>query len=697
MMNPSQALKTETERTSRQSRWGGSSRGQEPAITLASKCYLTCIPIAIIALCSFASTANAAELAGFRTTNIDSKIELRYLVDERIDSNAGIVSGRSQQTTYEEEFSVQTRNYVYHPNFLKLDLGAGVTFAQNSYDTNTGSNDSDDNSYSLNVTASLLEKKPYPTSLYYYLNSPSIFIGLEEALQQENTRYGFKLDLLDPLIPFQINFFASYDDSYGNNSTRLIDESIDKFGFRARKVYSENYSHRLSFEHSDDYSGSGSLALPITSTSISTDLLNYSSGWLLGAQRQFSYQDIISVTEKEGVVTRDEVRFLPRLSWKHSDRARSTYKYEYIDSIQDSIDTNNQSFNAQLYYDYNKQVKFETEALVENYQTTGVSNRAIGANGRITYLRPIPNGSLKLVAGLDYRDNKRDVTAADEASVIGEIITLSGTTPVALTREFIIPGSIVVQNLARSQTFVEDTGLGGDYRVIVVGSRTEIQRLAGSNIFDGEQVVVDYDYQAGGNVDYSSLEWFYDAGVSFERFKLYLRHRLNDTKLSAGSPTQPLYSTNILEYGGSTEFEPNNRIGIVVDVEMVRERDSNSPLDKQHYNASSHIILSNSSTLRLNADWTITDNLNSVEDTNQTRFNIIVRSRLRNRMIISAEVQSEKDTGGTSTRKSDDFKLTANWNVYALTMKAEAVFGNDQTGAVEAERSRFMLTIRRDI
>lgn len=657
-----------------------------------SRAYLPGIFLIIITIFCFTPTANAAEFVAFRTTDIESQFELRYLSDERVSSSAGIETFSSQQNTYEEEFSVLTHNYVIHPNFLKLDLGAGVTLLQDSFETNTGSNENNDDLYSLQARASLLEKKPYPMSIYYTRDNPRSSLGLNESIQQTNTLYGFDFNLLQPLIPLQVNLFVSHHESGGSSPTRLIDETSDSFGIRASKSYTGNYSHQLSFDHIESGSGSGSLALPITPTLRSTEVLTYSSDWRFGMQHQIKYHDRATITKQDGVITRDEIRFNPKLTWKHSDRAQSSYSYSYLDSSQNSFDTTNQSANANLNYIYNEQTSFNTGVMMEDNSTTGVDNRSIGANGTIDYQRPLKNGTLTLSAGLDYRQNDRDA-AATQANVIGEIITLLGLTRVTLVHEYIIPGSIVVQNLARSQTYID----GIDYRVIVIGSRSEIQRLADSNIGDPEEVVVDYAYQTGGSAAYTSLDQNYSAVLLISQYDLYLRYRTNDQNLTAGSPTLPLYSKNTLSFGIGTEYPLSNRIEIGADIDMIRQRGDSSPYDSQRYSVFGRFVLASSSNLRLNANRTIVDNLNSVENTDLTSFSMILRSRLRNRMLISAEAYTENDSGSSVTRKSDDFKLSAQWRVYQLTMNAEAIFNNDQTATTETEWSRFMVTLTRDI
>jgi len=655
--------------------------------------YLASLCVSVLATFCFCSITNAAEISSFQTTDIESSIELRYLSDERIDTNAGVETLNQHQTTYEEEFSVLTRNYVYHPSFLKLDLGAGYTFLQDSFETGGDSNKSNDGLYSLHARASFLEKKPYPLSFFYTRSNPASFPGLAERVQQTNTIYGFDFALLQPVIPLRMNMFASHNERAGSSPNQIINDSTDRFGIRASKVYTENYSHQLSFDHTEEDSSSGSLSLPITPTSRTTDMLTYNSDWRFGRQKQIEYSDRATLTKQDGPVTRDEVNFSPNLFWKHSDKLKSSYHYNYFDSSQNSIDTINHVANARLNYLYNEQTELDAGATLEDNQTTGLDYRSVGVDGRVAYNRPVPNGTLTLSAGLGYRQNDRSA-AATQANVIGELITLSGLNPVTLANEFIIASSIVIQNTARSQTYIE----GIDYRVIVVGSRTEIQRLSGSNIGDPEQVVVDYAYQTGGNATFTNLEQTYYAGLAiYQHYNLYLRYRIFDQNLTAGNPTLPLNSQNTLSFGARAEYPLNKWLEIGANADLAKHEEDISSYDSQRYSAYGQFILPYASNLRLSASQTIVDNYNSVEDIDLTSFSVILRSRPYHQMTVSAEAHTEEDNGGSILRKRDTFKLTAQWQVYRLIMSAQAVFSDELTGVAGTERKHFLVTIRRDI
>jgi len=642
---------------------------------------------------SLHSLSYAAEITSFHLTDVDSFLELRFLADERIDTNNGSETLNQYQTTTEQEFSVLTHSYVYHPNLLKLDMGAGFTFVQDSFRTTAGTSKTKDGLYSLQARASFLEKKPFPISFFYTRDNPAFFPGLTERVQQNNTTYGFNFSLLEPVVPFKLNTFASSNKRRGNSPTQVVDDATDRFGIRISKAFTENLSSRISYDHTDEISSSGSLNLTITPTSRTTDMFSYGTEWRFGKNKQLRYFDRATYTQQEGIIVRDEINFAPNLLWQHSDKLRSSYHYNFLDSKQNSITTVNHTANASLFYAYNKNTDFDAGAIIEDNQTTGLNLRSSGANGKISYKRNVPNGTLTLSAGLGYKKNDRKASAT-QANIIGEIITLTGLAQVTLANEYIITSSIVVQNLARSQTYIA----GIDYRIIVIGVRTEIQRLSGSNIADPGQVVIDYSYQTGGSAAYTNLDQNYYAGLMlYKNYNIYLGYRINDQTVTSGSPTLPLNSQKNLSMGASATWPMRKWLEVGANIDLVKHDEDISPYDSRNFGAYSQFLLPHASNLRLTASKINIDTRNSVEDVDLTSFSILFRSRPRSHMILSAEAHTEKDTGGTLLRERDTFKLSLKWHVYRLIMDAQAVYSAERTGVFETKRNHFLLTIRREI
>ena len=143
-----------------------------------------------LAICSgiTVSIGDAAELTPFRLTGIEGYVELRFREDEQDISSGGGSSSREVRTSIEEEVFLLTHSYFYHPNFLQMDFGIGPVFVQNKLESSAGSAEDDDALYNLTAKLRFLETKPYPFTLFYDRQNPSVSLSLTDRFQQESTK-----------------------------------------------------------------------------------------------------------------------------------------------------------------------------------------------------------------------------------------------------------------------------------------------------------------------------------------------------------------------------------------------------------------------------------------------------------------------------------------------------------------------------
>ena len=190
---------------------------QEQWKIAAGRHYLT--GLSLVAVCSLFSVANAVEIAAFRTTGFTSQIDFKFDTNERIANNAGIEVSYTQQTSFVESIFVNTQNYVFHPRFLRLNLGAGVSFLQESY---TGINDNNDHAYNLNIGGTLLEKKPYATKFYYRRSNPIVRASQRGAVKQVAIDYGVDLNFKETPLPIKLDLYIAHDKSNASSQTRAV-------------------------------------------------------------------------------------------------------------------------------------------------------------------------------------------------------------------------------------------------------------------------------------------------------------------------------------------------------------------------------------------------------------------------------------------------------------------------------------------
>ena len=186
---------------------------------------------------------------------------------------------------------------------------------------------------------------------------------------------------------------------------------------------------------------------------------------------------------------------------RHSDKLQTFADYNYSSSNQGDLASTLNSASAGLSYWPTKDLTATFGLRGENNQTNQFAAHAYGVDGSGRYQRALPLGVAQANYGFRY-DQRDQAAVANQTSVIGERVTLVGTTFNALSHQRVIAGSVVVNNSTRTQTFVE----GFDYTLTVVGLETRVQRLIGGNIVDGQEVLVDYSYDVGGTYAYAQTD-----------------------------------------------------------------------------------------------------------------------------------------------------------------------------------------------
>ncbi len=636
------------------------------------------------------------EIAPFRLTSIEGYMALRYAEDEqRLGSTGGVA--RERRSTWEEEVFVQTRSYIYHPNFLKFDLGAGPLFAQNRFESDAGSSRSNDGLYNLTARASFLEQKPYPFALYYEHLNPSVSVGLTQTFRQENDKYGFNLALRQPLTPILLTLDAFRLTTKGEGFDIIVDDTIDQATLRAHQSFGAGNYNQLMFQTTHQESLSGSPNLPIQPTTTDTDLWNLDSRATFGAQRQFLLTNIVSYTTQNYTLgsetpARRDLRVSPDLRWEHSPALYSFYRVNLLQSEERQLETLHRSAVAGLAHRPDDRWFTTTDVHAERFDATGFTQHTDGVAGSISYRRPIPVGSLQLSYAARYDLKDRDAPAV-QVAIFGERITLADAIAVTLANDFIVPGTIVVRNLTRTQIYAE----GLDYRVIAIGAKTQIQRLVAGNILDGQEVLVDYAYQTGGSVAYATFDQNLQTNLAlFRYYNLFARYRDVAQDVRSGVPTLPLNPGRNTLYGARADVPVWREWMVGGEVTREEQSEDISPYMRRSIDTYVQLLLPYASTLRVAGRRVVADNLNSPEDVDLRGYSVLLRARPGFRATLVAEANVDKDIGGTIPREFQSRVLAAEWRYRQLSLRAEARSAREVQGGFERERRLIRVQARRD-
>jgi hypothetical protein len=246
-------------------------------------------------------TIETPDIAPFRMTGIEGYVLGRYWRDDTDTvTNYGTTSlqtsdSRQILTNLSGDFFVMTHNYVYHPNLLLLDLGAGPVLFRQGYSTDGNETTSNRATYNLTARATLLRDKPYRGGLFYERTNDSYPVGPSQSLLTENTRYGFDAALLAPVTPVPINVDWTHHQTQGKGTDQVIDDRVDDLNFRAEQEWGALGKTYFRYQGIQDDSSSGSVGLPIQATRSKTNRFDLNTDLHFSGGKEYALFNTVSL------------------------------------------------------------------------------------------------------------------------------------------------------------------------------------------------------------------------------------------------------------------------------------------------------------------------------------------------------------------------------------------------------------------
>lgn len=642
--------------------------------------------------------SQGSDISSFHLNESKSFLAMRYFLDEQIISNQGVDTLLDRRPTFQEEYSIITKSYIYHPNFLKLDLGGSVLLDQSRFDTLSTENNSKSELLNFNTRLNFLEKKPYPFSLYYDKQNPSVSTGLAGRFIQENIKYGIDMTLLEPFSPVQLTFNSYQLISNGEGLEQVVDEVQQQSNVRLYHAYGNGDHFQMDYLMNNLDSRSGSQSQVITPRITSIDSYNIDTRNVFGKQGQLQLTNLMSYSEQHEYPVRKDLRVSPNLRWNHSQFFSSFYRFDLSDSKEENIENKNKKIIAGLGY-RGKNFSSSFDMHGENSVATGISYKNIGSNYSLSYEKKLSSGKIRLgySGNVDSRDQKSD---QEFYEIFGESLILRSIESSVLSRNFIQTDSIVVSNISRTQVYQLDV----DYRILIigierggVGVETQVQRLSAGSIIDGQELLVDYRYQTGGTFKYASLNNRLQIDFSLSDFyDAYMYYTNNKQRLKEGLPSIPLNSVNSFTYGFRADRPLLSGVNLGGEAYIENHNEFINPYIRKSLDAYIELPLPSLTNLRISSRRIFVNNEYSDEDVDLKGLIMRVQSRPWLRVNLSFESSYEEDTGGTINRLIRTQKLKFDWNYRQLSFVAFANYSIEEQDVIRRERWAIKFLLRRE-
>lgn len=623
------------------------------------------------------------DIKPFGLIDVSGHVRVGYLFDDR-ERGASSEKSFEQQSSWEEEIFVLTRSFIYHPGFLNMDLGGGPVFVQQQFDTNVDSATNDDVLFNFLGRLNLLELKSYPLSVYYERTHPSVTTSRSGRFLVQNDVYGVSGNISGLLRDrTSARYAITRRDAAGSGLGSVVDTSAETRTFALESRYRNADSIEFRYDKLEQESASGSAGLPIVRSELGQEIAEIQANNVFGADEQFRVSQRLRRMEQENVTTfvskLDDRVYNGNVKWQYSGDGHAFFNLRDATSKRDSSRQDFTDLELGASEQFTKRTFGRASVAHSAVDQTGFTRDRSSVRGSAEYSRDTGFGGFGMSGSVRAERNDQESTA-DEIDVFDEPLLLLGTTPVDLRNEFVVPGSVVVRNADKTQTYLE----GLDYRLIVTGSVTAVQRLVNSGITDGETVLVDYSYSTSGTAQFDT----FGSGIAFradflQTFRAHVRYNWQDSRIREGELTNPLNDGEILEFGvgASNQFLDNWTLD--AQYRHLQQDLETSPFVSDQVDISVTTSLWGTLSVTLAGGMNETDYENSDEDVSQVSYRIGLRGLVFRRSYFAYDAFLLDDTGGSLARKQFRHRLHFRWSYRQMRFDLRATLSEDELGVSE--------------
>ncbi|TAK86742.1 MAG: hypothetical protein EPO20_06305 [Betaproteobacteria bacterium] len=408
-------------------------------------------------------------------------LELGHEVDQE-ERRGPFIDQTKETVTARQKLDIRTRGYVYHPALLVYSIGLRPEFKQQHIETTGAVIPKDDAKFlGYFVDMTLLQLKPYTINLFASKDRADFKSSLAPDVATESSLYRGRLLLKYPILPTTVTLERS-ESRYENFFSGLEKADTARIESSHKTEVSRTAFKAESVRQTRSIGGSG-FTTERTDTTLSNSYTPSRARTLTSSARfgrnRSELSDFTIANVSSGLTLRHSEKFSTRYDLRLDRR-------EGRDFSSDSRSVS-AGLNHLLYENLTTNLNAYRS---QNKLSTG-SLDAYGGNLSFLYRRRIPWGHLSANLGRSERiEDDRRTGAVTE--VRGEALALSGTTPVLLANVNADVPAIVVKNAAETIIYVENI----DYVLSVIGRSVAVARTLFGGIADGQQVLVDYRYQA---------------------------------------------------------------------------------------------------------------------------------------------------------------------------------------------------------
>lgn len=453
-------------------------------------------------------------------------------------------SSQRKRVLLEEYLENNFKGSIYHPNLVEYDLNLENGLDQNKETVSAGL-DNKIRNRRLNryhFLSSFLRKKPYAFSLFadqsFDMNNHDFFERQYIDWSKYGGNFGYQNDFLPAHVSFSnderiIRRASRPSQDFRDDQANLsLNHTSGVTGETRFDITRDNYS-RTESENSDQ-------------TGVATNYNIFNQKYLFD-NRRLELNSSLRSNALTGTSKNKQLNVSERVEATHTDSLSSSYIYDFSDNSSGTTYNKNNRLNM-----YVRHHLYESlfSSLNLNYftdQSTSLSQNQAGMALNEDYVKKLGTlGRLTAGTGLGYESEKRQ-TSQDVTVIAREPHTLTTGTLTFLELSHVDTATIVVTDSTGTIIYIVNV----DYQLTDSGSRTQIQRVPGGAIANGQSVLVDYHAASSPLFSYNTVSSNYRVRLDFfeDLVGVYYRRSKNSHPSVKGEANAILESLDDTSYG----------------------------------------------------------------------------------------------------------------------------------------------------
>ena len=445
---------------------------------------------------------------------------------------------------------LNTRNYVWHPNFLAINLDADITPGRQR-DNYVVLPDRAETRIAerLRMQSQLFQKRPLSLGFFTNLGRHTISRDLTTDVEMTTTDYGGNANYRNRFLPLTVAFSRNRWDQKELLTGREFRNERHNLRSEVQRSFGRYDRHRLSYSY-DDYRRAFSRQPAVRNYITNVNLQNMVA---LNENRRSSLNSLIWFTDQNGNQTFRRLQADERLQVQLPRDLFFSGGYQYNDISQSRFDSRQHNFTSRLEHQLYLSLRSQVFLAYNDLSQTGFDEQRRSFGFGLRYRKAIPGGLLNLSYEWRRRNEQRDGQPLT-LNIVDERLRLKDGEVALLANPLVDPGSVVLSDETQTVIYVENI----DYVLIPRGDFLEVQRIPGGQIADGATVYIDYRAQQQADYQFDLTNRTFAASVAlFRQFlEIYYRSLAQDYDNLDQTRFRILKIISQKVYGGRVAYGP---------------------------------------------------------------------------------------------------------------------------------------------